>query len=101
MSDIDDENSIPAKHAQDHGDIAYWALESEKNKRIMDKAAFCPKCGGQKVEKAKDVVGWLVYCGDCYDGAEDSGPQAIAHGNSLALAVEAWNELDLAPTVTP
>ena len=88
----DDENSIAAKHAEDDGDAAYHRRQHEKAKAIMDKACFCPRCGGAP---SFEINSWgvVIACSDCYDGAPDAGPQMSVSAESLALAVERWNEL--------
>jgi hypothetical protein len=89
---LDDENSISAKHREDDGDEAYEARQRAKDKAIMDKACFCPRCGGDPAFEINSC-GVTISCSDCYDGAPDAGPQMSVSAETLALAVDRWNEM--------
>lgn len=52
---------------------------------------LCPE--GHTVRVHDAFVGYCALC-DCYDGAEDAGPQLYGHGKTPAEAIDAFLECE-------
>lgn len=83
--------SVERGTSDEESDEQAWARQRRAAQRIMNTAAFCPKCG-RVPEYESCGLGWNVTCTGCYDGAEDAGPQFAGSGQTLAQAVAHWNE---------
>lgn len=57
-------------------------------------ALLCPKCGTAPSVNHTEWHwgGFVVSCGNCYDGAPDAGRQLIESAPTEAEAIERWNE---------
>ncbi len=58
---------------------------------MITTATLCPH--GHNVYLTGHDYGWNALC-DCYDGAEDAGPQLVGHGNTPEAALDAFVECE-------